>query len=35
MEQSKLMKAVKRMEYVPTYEDRDGDLMLVGDVPWK
>ncbi|XP_048320944.2 auxin-responsive protein IAA4 isoform X2 [Ziziphus jujuba] len=32
MEQSK---AVKGMEYVPTYEDRDGDLMLVGDVPWK
>ncbi|XP_062090693.1 auxin-responsive protein IAA1-like isoform X4 [Humulus lupulus] len=22
-------------EYVPTYEDKDGDLMLVGDVPWK
>lgn len=22
-------------EYVPTYEDRDGDWMLVGDVPWK
>ncbi|XVF88470.1 hypothetical protein PTKIN_Ptkin19aG0054000 [Pterospermum kingtungense] len=23
------------MEYVPTYEDKDGDWMLVGDVPWK
>ncbi|XP_073158518.1 auxin-responsive protein IAA17-like isoform X1 [Henckelia pumila] len=23
------------IEYVPTYEDRDGDWMLVGDVPWK
>ncbi|GJS93941.1 auxin-responsive protein IAA1-like protein [Tanacetum coccineum] len=22
-------------EHVPTYEDRDGDWMLVGDVPWK
>ncbi|KAL6539150.1 Auxin-responsive protein iaa1 [Orobanche gracilis] len=22
-------------EYVPTYEDRDGDWMLVGDVSWK
>lgn len=22
-------------EYVATYEDRDGDWMLVGDVPWK
>ncbi|KAF3441953.1 hypothetical protein FNV43_RR15869 [Rhamnella rubrinervis] len=32
---SKLMKAVKGIEYVPTYEDKDGDLMLVGDVPWK
>ncbi|KAK2637838.1 hypothetical protein Ddye_025633 [Dipteronia dyeriana] len=21
-------------EYVPTYEDKDGDWMLVGDVPW-
>lgn len=23
------------MQYVPTYEDKDGDWMLVGDVPWK
>lgn len=23
------------LEYVPTYEDKDGDWMLVGDVPWK
>ncbi|KAL8123003.1 auxin-responsive protein IAA2-like [Apium graveolens] len=22
-------------KYVPTYEDRDGDWMLLGDVPWK
>ncbi|GAB2217653.1 hypothetical protein Droror1_Dr00000856 [Drosera rotundifolia] len=22
-------------EFVPTYEDKDGDLMLVGDVPWE
>ncbi|PKI44798.1 hypothetical protein CRG98_034746 [Punica granatum] len=21
-------------EFVPTYEDKDGDWMLVGDVPW-
>ncbi|KAJ7549399.1 hypothetical protein O6H91_07G052200 [Diphasiastrum complanatum] len=21
-------------DYVITYEDKDGDLMLVGDVPW-
>ncbi|EAZ27868.1 hypothetical protein OsJ_11821 [Oryza sativa Japonica Group] len=23
------------LEYVPTYEDKDGDWMLVGDVPWE
>ncbi|WRX33182.1 AUX/IAA domain - like 10 [Theobroma cacao] len=34
-EESKVMDAVKGMEYVPTYEDKDGDWMLVGDVPWK
>ena len=22
-------------EYAITYEDKDGDLMLVGDVPWE
>ncbi|KAB2075524.1 hypothetical protein ES319_A07G227100v1 [Gossypium barbadense] len=22
-------------DYAPTYEDRDGDWMLVGDVPWE
>lgn len=22
-------------EYVLTYEDKDGDCMLVGDVPWQ
>ncbi|KAL5572716.1 hypothetical protein UlMin_022313 [Ulmus minor] len=35
-ENNKLVKpALKGIEYVPTYEDKDGDLMLVGDVPWK
>ncbi|KAL2242464.1 auxin-induced protein 22B [Sesamum indicum] len=24
----------KGSEYAPAYEDKDGDLMLVGDVPW-
>jgi len=24
----------KGSEYAPTYEDKDGDWMLVGDVPW-
>lgn len=31
----KLMDPVNGSEYVPTYEDKDGDWMLVGDVPWK
>ena len=25
----------KCSEFVPTYEDKDGDWMLVGDVPWE
>uniref|UniRef100_A0A5B7BPP2 Auxin-responsive protein n=1 Tax=Davidia involucrata TaxID=16924 RepID=A0A5B7BPP2_DAVIN len=33
--ESKLMDPVNGAEYVPTYEDKDGDWMLVGDVPWK
>ncbi|XP_068647343.1 auxin-responsive protein IAA1-like [Aristolochia californica] len=33
--ESKLMDTVNGTEYVPTYEDKDGDWMLVGDVPWK
>ncbi|XP_047308111.1 auxin-induced protein 22B-like [Impatiens glandulifera] len=26
---------VKGIEYIPTYEDKDGDWMLLGDVPWE
>eukprot|EP00262_Sarcandra_glabra_P004877 TRINITY_DN1610_c3_g1_i1.p1 TRINITY_DN1610_c3_g1~~TRINITY_DN1610_c3_g1_i1.p1 ORF type:complete len:222 (+),score=21.32 TRINITY_DN1610_c3_g1_i1:99-764(+) len=33
--ESKLIDPVNGNEYVPTYEDREGDWMLVGDVPWK
>ncbi|CDO98081.1 unnamed protein product [Coffea canephora] len=33
--QKKLMDPANGMQYVPTYEDKDGDWMLVGDVPWK
>ncbi|VAH15141.1 unnamed protein product [Triticum turgidum subsp. durum] len=33
-EEMKLVDAVSGTEYVPTYEDKDGDWMLVGDVPW-
>ncbi|KQK17820.1 auxin-responsive protein IAA23 [Brachypodium distachyon] len=31
----RLVDAATGAEYVPTYEDRDGDWMLVGDVPWR
>ncbi|TQD74103.1 hypothetical protein C1H46_040364 [Malus baccata] len=34
LNESKLMDPANGVEYVPTYEDRDGDWMLVGDVPW-
>lgn len=30
---SKLLDATS--EFVLTYEDKDGDCMLVGDVPWQ
>ncbi|XP_022980783.1 auxin-responsive protein IAA14-like [Cucurbita maxima] len=33
--ESKLMDLLNSSEYVPTYEDKDGDWMLVGDVPWE
>jgi auxin-responsive protein IAA len=32
---SKLMDLLHGSEFVLTYEDKDGDWMLVGDVPWK
>ncbi|KAL5838433.1 hypothetical protein ACOSQ3_015602 [Xanthoceras sorbifolium] len=31
----KIMGPMKGMEYVPTYEDKEDDWMLLGDVPWK
>lgn len=34
MSDNKLMDLLNSSEYVPTYEDKDGDWMLVGDVPW-
>ncbi|KAL6607743.1 hypothetical protein ACP70R_040806 [Stipagrostis hirtigluma subsp. patula] len=34
-EEMKLVDVVSGTEYVPTYEDKDGDWMLVGDVPWR
>ncbi|WCJ23919.1 indole-3-acetic acid 7 [Euphorbia peplus] len=35
MKEGKLMDLLNSSEYVPTYEDKDGDWMLVGDVPWE
>uniref|UniRef100_A0A5B7AH67 Auxin-responsive protein n=1 Tax=Davidia involucrata TaxID=16924 RepID=A0A5B7AH67_DAVIN len=35
MNESKLMDLLNGSDYVPTYEDKDADWMLVGDVPWE
>ena len=35
MNESKLVDLLNGSEYVPTYEDKDDDWMLVGDVPWE
>ncbi|CAA6658987.1 unnamed protein product [Spirodela intermedia] len=35
LNEGKLMDLLNGSEYVPTYEDKDGDWMLVGDVPWE
>ncbi|GAB2292307.1 hypothetical protein Dimus_026555 [Dionaea muscipula] len=35
LSESRLMDLFHGSEYVLTYEDRDGDWMLVGDVPWE
>ncbi|KAK4361915.1 hypothetical protein RND71_017156 [Anisodus tanguticus] len=35
LSESHLMDLLNGSEYVPTYEDKDGDWMLVGDVPWE
>ncbi|KAG6418115.1 hypothetical protein SASPL_120314 [Salvia splendens] len=34
MSESKLIDLLNGSDYVPTYQDKDGDWMLVGDVPW-
>lgn len=34
MSESRLMDLLHGSEYVLTYEDKDDDWMLVGDVPW-
>ncbi|KAG2719038.1 hypothetical protein I3760_03G248600 [Carya illinoinensis] len=35
LNESKLMDLLNSSDCVPTYEDKDGDWMLVGDVPWE
>ncbi|KAL3517637.1 hypothetical protein ACH5RR_020226 [Cinchona calisaya] len=35
MNESKLIDLLNNSDYVSTYEDKDGDWMLVGDVPWE
>ncbi|KAG6402597.1 hypothetical protein SASPL_134794 [Salvia splendens] len=35
MSESKMKDLLNGSEYVLTYEDKDGDWMLVGDVPWE
>lgn len=35
MNEKKLTDLLNGSEYVTTYEDKDGDWMLVGDVPWE
>ncbi|KAE8678973.1 Auxin-induced protein AUX28 [Hibiscus syriacus] len=35
MNENKLIDLLNGSKYVPTYEDKDGDWMLVGDVPWE
>ncbi|XP_019448127.1 PREDICTED: auxin-responsive protein IAA17-like [Lupinus angustifolius] len=35
LNERKLMDKGNGVEYMPTYEDRDGDKMLLGDAPWE
>ena len=35
LSENKLKDLLHGSEYVFTYEDKDGDWMLVGDVPWE
>jgi len=35
MSKTKLKDLLHGSEYMLTYEDKDGDWMLVGDVPWE
>lgn len=35
LSETKLKDLLNGKDYVLTYEDKDGDWMLVGDVPWE
>ncbi|KAI4350065.1 hypothetical protein L6164_010590 [Bauhinia variegata] len=35
LNERKLIDLLNGSDYVPTYQDKDGDWMLVGDVPWE
>ncbi|KAL8465761.1 hypothetical protein ACS0TY_035022 [Phlomoides rotata] len=35
LNEKKMMASANGTQFVPTYEDKEGDWMLVGDVPWK
>lgn len=35
MNESKLIDLPNGSDYVLTYEDKDGDWMLMGDMPWE
>jgi len=35
LNESKLILLLNGSDYVATFEDKDGDWMLVGDVPWE
>lgn len=35
LNESRLTDLLRGSEYVVTYEDKDSDWMLVGDVPWE
>lgn len=35
LNERKLVNPGNGIEYVPMYEDKEGDWIMVGDVPWK
>ena len=35
LNEKKIVDQMNGIEYVATFEDKDGDWMMVGDVPWQ